>query len=200
MLHSNLDRQTHDGVDYISVVLLKCLDSLPLADTSLCHDKLNILLLNSLSVNLTLLLVFLLSRLSILSRTLALTLSDSLADLGLHVTTALLLLSLCGHLHSSVLLGLAVQVLDLGLAEDDPAVGGRRLVDLGVGNDEEDVLRAAESHTRDAGDGLEAELLESLAGLLLVTGVDLNTAGASGEACRGVGLVSCPSRYVHFLF
>jgi hypothetical protein len=84
-------------------------------------------------------------------------------------------------------LGGRVWVLELGLSEDDVAVRAGGLVDLWVGDDEEDVLGPAEGDALDALDALEAEPLEGLAGLSLRT-VDLD-GGALGDAL-GVEVVA----------
>lgn len=53
------------------------------------------------------------------------------------------------------------------------------------------VLGAAESDAGDAGDGLEVQLRDSLASLLLVAGVDhgLGASGKAGVASLDIGLV-----------
>jgi len=70
--------------------------------------------------------------------------------------------------------------LDAGHSHPDVVVGA--LVDIGVADDEEDVLGPAESDSGDALDVLEAELGNGLAGLLLVARVD-GDGGARGDGC-----------------
>lgn len=54
---SKLHCQLHNGTDNISFGLLESLDSLCSADTSLCHDELNILGLHTTLINITLFLI-----------------------------------------------------------------------------------------------------------------------------------------------
>jgi len=44
------------------------------------------------------------------------------------------------------------QILDLGLSEDDVGVGSRVLVDIGLLDDEQDVLGFSDCYTRNSGD------------------------------------------------
>ena len=187
----------HDTVDNVVVVLLEGLDGLLSADRSLGHDKLNVLGLKTGLVDLlTVILLFLL-----LLGTL-----DGLAlvTLGGVVVAGVVVGGLAGELLGSLGLGLGVEVLNLGLTEDavlqvsyeflpshwvhkslniHPGVAVGALVDVGLGDDEEDVLGAAESDAGDALDVLQAELANGLAGLLLVPVVD-----GDGSACGDVGL------------
>merc|ERR1711915_651015 len=80
-------------------------------------------------------------------------------------------LLLSGELLRSGGLSLGVQVLNLGLTEDDPGVAVGALVDIGLADDKQDVLRPPEGDTSDALNVLEAELGDSLACLLLVARV-----------------------------
>ena len=82
-------------------------------------------------------------------------------------------------------LGSRSGVLDLGLAVDDVAVRSGSLVDLGLGNDEEDVLGATEGDALDSGNLLEAETLELLAGLALGARVDLDGGAGGGVVLEG---------------
>jgi hypothetical protein len=66
-----------------------------------------------------------------------------------------------------------------------PCVAVGALVDVGLGDDEEDVLGAAEGNAGDALDVLQAELGDGLASLLLVPVVN-----GDGSACGDVGLAS----------
>lgn len=73
-----------------------------------------------------------------------------------------------------------VRVLHLGLSKDDVAVASRGLVDFGAGDDEEDVAGSSEGDSLDALDALETETFESLPGLALGAGVELD-GGAGGD-------------------
>jgi hypothetical protein len=64
-----------------------------------------------------------------------------------------------------------------------PGVAVGALVDVRLGDDEEDVLGAAEGNASDALDVLQTELANGLAGLLLVPVVN-----GDGSACGDVGL------------
>ena len=99
------------------------------------HNKLNVLALKPGIVNLLAVLLLNLLGLGALNG-LAL-LGGSGGEVSLDAVGALGLAELVG----SVGLGLGVQVLDLGLAEDDPGVAGGRLVDLGVVDDKEDLSK-----------------------------------------------------------
>lgn len=74
----------------------------------------------------------------------------------------------------------AVGVFHLGLSKDDVAVASGGLVDFGVGDDEEDVAGSSKGDPLDALDALEAETFESLPGLSLGAGVELD-GGAGGD-------------------
>lgn len=73
-----------------------------------------------------------------------------------------------------------VRVLHLGLSKDDVAVASGGLVDFGAGDDEEDVAGSSEGDSLDALDALETETFESLPGLALGAGVELD-GGAGGD-------------------
>merc|ERR1712076_196798 len=72
-------------------------------------------------------------------------------------------LELLGSLHLS-LLG---QILNLCLAKHDVGVRGRVLVDVGLVDDKQDVLRLPDGHSGDSCDLLEAELRHDLPRLFL---------------------------------
>lgn len=100
-------------------------------------------------------------------------------------------MSLLGGLATGSQLSLRLQlrrtvgVLHLGLSKDDVAVASGGLVDFGARNDKEDVAGSSEGDSLDALDALEAEPFESLPGLALGAGVELD-GGAGGD----FGLVS----------
>ncbi|KAI6775734.1 hypothetical protein HG530_002492 [Fusarium avenaceum] len=198
--------ESHNGIDNIVVVLLQCLDSLIAADVGLSHDELNVLILESGSIDL--LIVILLLIILLIVVVLVLLLLGGLSSLaGLAVVVAGVVLSVSGsELGSSSLLSGSVHVLDLGLTENtirdvsDGSAAGKqcnlhvgvavgRLVDLRVVDDEEDlehidclvthVLGSAESDTGDARNAGEVQLLKGLASLLLVAVVDYGR--TSGE-------------------
>lgn len=151
-----LDAESHNGIDNIVVVLLQCLDSLIAADVGLSHDELNVLILESGSIDL--LIVILLLIILLIVVVLVLLLLGGLSSLaGLAVVVAGVVLSVSGsELGSSSLLSGSVHVLDLGLTENtirdvsDGSAAGKqcnlhvgvavgRLVDLRVVDDEEDL-------------------------------------------------------------
>lgn len=155
---SRLDTKRHDGIDNIIVVFLEGFDGLVAADVGLCHDQLDVLVLDAIGVDLLIVVVvlFLLLGVTVLG----------VAVAGVVVTGVLTTLSssLGGNLLGSGGLGSGVDVLDLGLTKDTtgtfvstsilPAqnnvafcrrnshvgVAVGRLVDLGVVDDEEDLL------------------------------------------------------------
>lgn len=195
LLHNPLYAESHDTVDNVVVVLLESLDGLLPAHASLGHDKLDVLGLKTGVVDLLTIVLLLL---------LGLSTSDGLAlvALGGVVVASVLVGGLGGELLGSLGLGLGVEVLDLSLTEDavpcvsidspsnqsldsniHPSVAVRALVDVGLGDDEEDVLGPPESDPGDALDVLQAELGDGLARLLLVPVVD-----GDGSACGDVGL------------
>lgn len=73
-----------------------------------------------------------------------------------------------------------------------PGVGSGAPVDVGVADDEEDVLGPAQRHARDALDVLEAELGNGLARLLLVARLH-HDRGAGGDACARSSSQPSPS-------
>lgn len=163
--------QCHDTVDNIVVVLLERLDGLLSADAGLGHDELDVLSLKSSVVNLLTIVLLLLGRL-------AGALLNGLALVGTlgRVVVGSLVSGLRGELLGSGGLSLNVEVLNLGLTEDavpklaivrsmshvqsflHPGVAVRRLVDIWVADDEENVLWSPKSDASDAVDVLQAEL------------------------------------------
>lgn len=119
----SLYAQRHDGVYDVVVVLLEGLDGLLPGDTSLLHDKLNVLALETGVINL-LVIVLLLFLLLVL---------DGLALGGLVTVVVASVVVGLGLGLSKLLggggLGLGVEVLDLGLTEDAGAgsVGGKAM-------------------------------------------------------------------------
>ena len=187
----------HDAVDNVVVVLLEGLDGLLPAHAGLSHDELDVLGLKAGVVDLLAIVLLLLLLLSTLD-------GLALVTLGRVVVTGVVVGGLAGELLGSLGLGLGVEVLNLGLTEDavlqvshgflpshwvhnlsniHPGVAVGALVDVGLGDDEEDVLGAAEGDAGDALDVLQAELANGLAGLLLVPVVN-----GDGSACGDVGL------------
>lgn len=109
--------ESHDRVDYVVVVLFQCLDSLVPRDTCLGHDQLDILVFQSGSVNL-LTIVFILILLAIAtinSFTLAVVVGVVVASV---IMSGVVMGLLRGQLLSGRDLGLGVEILDLGFAED----------------------------------------------------------------------------------
>lgn len=188
--------QGHDTVDNVVVVLLEGLDGLLPADAGLGHDELDVLGLKTGVIDLLTVILLLLLGLGTLD-------GLGLGALGGVVVTGVVVGRLVGELLSSLGLGLGVEVLNLGLTEDavhlvsiihqpghwsrssnvHPGVAVGALVDVGLRDDEKDVLGATEGDTGDALDVLQAELANGLAGLLLVPVVD-----GDGSACGDVGL------------
>ena len=80
-----------------------------------------------------------------------------------------------GHLRGAELLRGSLRgggkVLDLRLAENHVRVRVGVLVHVGLGHHEEDVLALLDRDARDVGDGLQAELQNRLAALLLAAGL-----------------------------
>lgn len=110
----SLNTQCHNGVDDIVVVLLQGLDGLLPADVGLGHDKLDILVLNALGVDLlAVILLLLLLGIGV----------GGLAGLGVAVARVVVLTTGSGELLGGSLLGSGVEVLDLGLAEDAAVAG-----------------------------------------------------------------------------
>lgn len=196
--HSHrLYAEGHDAVDNVVVVLLEGLDGLLPAHASLGHDELDVLGLKAGVVDLLAIVLLLLLLLGTLD-------GLALVTLGGVVVAGVVVGGLAGELLGSLGLGLGVEVLNLGLTEDavlqvsyeflpshwvheslniHPGVAVGALVDVGLGDDEEDVLGAAESDAGDALDVLQAELANGLAGLLLVPVVN-----GDGSASGNVGL------------
>jgi hypothetical protein len=147
-----LDAQRHDGVDYVVVVLLQGLDGLVPADVRLGHDELNVLLLDTVGVDVLLVILLLLIVLLGVGRAGGLGLAVAVAGVVVLGTAG------GGELLGSGGLGGGVEVLDLGLTEDAAGIGqyfvsvcgGRegsshvgvavgRLVHVGVVDHEEDL-------------------------------------------------------------
>jgi hypothetical protein len=185
-LHSDITShllyaQSHDTVDNVVVVLLEGLDGLLPADAGLGHDELDVLGLKTGVIDLLTVILLLLLGLGTLD-------SLALGTLGGVVVAGVVVGRLVGELLSSLSLSLGVEVLNLGLTEDavhrvsimpppghwysssnvHPGVAVGALVDVGLRDDEKDVLGAAEGDAGDALDVLQAELSDGLAGLLLV--------------------------------
>lgn len=112
----NLYTESHDGVDYVTVVLFQCLDSLVAGNVCLGHDKLNILVLKSLGVNLLIIFLLLLLLVSGLNG-LALAVVVSVVVAGVVMASVVVGVSSCELLGGGCLC-LGVEVLNLGLAED----------------------------------------------------------------------------------
>ena len=188
--------QGHDTVDNVVVVLLEGLDGLLPAHAGLGHDKLDVLGLETSAVDLLAIVLLLLLLLGTLD-------GLALVTLGGVIVAGVVVGGLAGELLGSLGLGLGVEVLNLGLTEDavhlvsiihqpghwsrssnvHPGVAVGALVDVGLRDDEKDVLGATEGDTGDALDVLQAELSDGLAGLLLVPVVN-----GDGSACGDVGL------------
>jgi hypothetical protein len=101
-----LDAQSHDGVDYIIVVVFEREDGLLPADAGLGHDELDVLVLDTLGVDLLVVILLLL-------------LLGGLLTVGVAgVVVVVVVGGGSGDLLSSGGLGTSVQVLDLSLAED----------------------------------------------------------------------------------
>lgn len=107
-----LNTQCHDGVDNIIVILLQGFDGLLAADVGLCHDELDVLILQAVSVDLLSVIVIILLLLVLLS----LGGLDGLAGLAV-VVAGVVLSTGSGKLGSGGLLGGVVDVLNLGLTE-----------------------------------------------------------------------------------
>ena len=175
LVTSNVQRYLHNGIDDIIVDALECANRLIPANTRLRHNKLNILLLNTLSINLLGIIVLL--------HLLLLALDPSRRLTGL--------LCLGNELLCRRSLSLGIQVLNLGLAKDDVAVGIGRFVDIGLVNHKQNLPQLApdtegsyalgtpQGDAGDARDVLEAKLGKRLAGLLFAARVD-----ADACACR----------------
>ena len=82
------------------------------------------------------------------------------ADTWLHIQCASFRII---HLH----LRLLAQILNLGLAKYDVGVGGGVLVNVGLVDDEEDVLGLPNGHPGNAGHLLQAQLAHDLPGFFL---------------------------------
>ncbi|GMT00450.1 hypothetical protein PENTCL1PPCAC_22624, partial [Pristionchus entomophagus] len=139
-----LHGQAHDRIDDVIVGSSKGSDSLITGGTGLINHEFNVLLLDTSGI--------LLSAIFILGD-------------GGETRSG----SIIGNLDSvdGVQVSVLAQILNLGLSEDDVGVRSRRLVHVGVVDDEEDVLQLQDANTADSMDGLESELGEQLAGLLL---------------------------------
>jgi hypothetical protein len=115
-----LYRQSHNGIDYIIVVLLQCLNSFVFRDTRLLHNQFNILRLDTSSIYLLIILfVILLVVTCINSLALAIVVRVVVA----RVIMARVIVRLLGsQLLGSGCLGLRVKVLNLSLTEDTETV------------------------------------------------------------------------------
>lgn len=112
-----LNAQSHNGIDYVIVILLQCLDSLVPRDTGLGHDQLDILVLQTSSIDLLsiVLVLILLVIASVNSLALAVVVGVIVASV---VVSGVIMSLLGGQLLGSGGLGLGVEILDLGFAED----------------------------------------------------------------------------------
>jgi len=178
-----LHAQRHDRVDYIIVILLQCLDGLLPRHRSLLHNELDILALEALLIDLLVIVVFLL--LLGIAGVNSLALAVVVARVGVCLRL--------NHLLDSGGLCLGVEVLNLGLTEDDPGVAGWGLVDVWAVDDEENALRPPQSDPRDALNMLQTKFRNRLAGLLLIARVDGDRAaswdgGISAFAGVNVGI------------
>ena len=147
-----LDTQRHDRVDDIIIVLFQSFDCLLARYSGLCHDELDVLILDAVGINLFFVVIVLLLSITALAR---------LARLAVAVAGVVVVGALAGELLSGSRLGRGVEVLDLRLAEDAAlmlalvsqalspspqvtsshvrvAVG--RLVDFGVVDNKKDLL------------------------------------------------------------
>lgn len=115
-----LDTQSHDGVDDVIIVLLQSFDGLFAADTSLGHDQLNVLVLETGSVDFLVVLFLFVRRIVIIIIVLLLSLRGlgGLAGLAVVVAGVVVVSASSGELLSGSLLGSGVDVLDLGLTKD----------------------------------------------------------------------------------
>ncbi|GMT00447.1 hypothetical protein PENTCL1PPCAC_22621, partial [Pristionchus entomophagus] len=139
-----LHGQAHDRIDDVIVGSSKGSDCLVPGDVGLTHHEFDVLLLDTRGI--------LLSAIFILSD------RSETRSRGI-----LRRLDSIDGIHLSVL----AQILNLGLSEDDVGVRSGRLVNVRAVDDEEDVLKLQDADTADSMDGLESELGEQLAGLLL---------------------------------
>mmetsp|Transcript_26771 Transcript_26771/g.78860 ORF Transcript_26771/g.78860 Transcript_26771/m.78860 type:complete len:202 (+) Transcript_26771:324-929(+) len=143
VLHCEL----HDRVDDVALVLFERRHRLPSRHPRLGHDKLNVFALHTCLINVTVI--------HLLNGRLRL---RHLGGLGWFR---------CVELLGGVCLSLGAEIFDLRLAKDDVGVGGRRLENVRLLDDKEDVLRLLDRHAHDARHGLHAQLLHGLAALLL---------------------------------
>lgn len=114
----SLYAQSHNRVDNVIIVLLQCLDSLVSGNACLCHNKLNILVLETFSIDfLSIVLIIILLVVTSLD---CLTLAVRVG--GVVVTSVIvsgvIMLILGSELLSSRSLSLRVKVLNLGLTKD----------------------------------------------------------------------------------
>lgn len=145
-----LHAQCHDRIDNVIVILLQGLDSLLPRDRGLRHDQFNVLglhtgVINFLTIILVLLFVFL-SIAGINGLALAMIVRVVVASVGVGISSS--------ELRSCVGLSLRIEVFNLGLAKDTvrnelsppsgvsnshPCIAGRRSVDFGIADNEEDL-------------------------------------------------------------
>mmetsp|Transcript_59174 Transcript_59174/g.163387 ORF Transcript_59174/g.163387 Transcript_59174/m.163387 type:complete len:258 (-) Transcript_59174:110-883(-) len=141
-----LDRELHDGVDNITVVVLERGDGLGPGAHGLVHHQLDVLGVHASLVH-SLLIVARRRRVRARRR--------HRVDLR------------GAELLRGGALGLRAEVLDLGLAEDDVGVRAWALEHVRPRDDEEDVLRLLDGDADDVRHRLHAQLLHGLAALLL---------------------------------
>mmetsp|Transcript_20518 Transcript_20518/g.54393 ORF Transcript_20518/g.54393 Transcript_20518/m.54393 type:complete len:209 (+) Transcript_20518:338-964(+) len=140
--------QLHDGLHDVVVVGLEGLDGLRLGALDLRHDELDVLGLDAGLVHLVAVVLGVLHG----------------HRLGLRRRVAA---ARAGHLRRGLGLGRRAEVLDLRLAEDNVRVRVRRLVDVRLGDHEEDVLALLHGDAGDARHRLHPQLLRRLTALLL---------------------------------
>mmetsp|Transcript_20509 Transcript_20509/g.54364 ORF Transcript_20509/g.54364 Transcript_20509/m.54364 type:complete len:213 (+) Transcript_20509:338-976(+) len=138
--------QLHDGLHDVAVVCLQGRNGLAARALHLGHDELDVLRLDAGLVDVALV--------NFLD-------GDGLGGILRRCSASAA--ELLGRLRHGVL----TQVLDLGLPEDDVGVRARRLEDVRVGDDEEDVLALLHGDAGDARHRLHPQLLHRLAALLL---------------------------------
>ena len=110
--------QSHDGIDYVVVILLQCLHSFVPRDTCLSHDKLNVLVLKTCSIDLlSIILILILLVVTSLDG-----LAFSVVMAGVIVTRVIMASVVVGVLSSKLLSGrslcLGIEILNFGLTKN----------------------------------------------------------------------------------
>mmetsp|Transcript_13727 Transcript_13727/g.51194 ORF Transcript_13727/g.51194 Transcript_13727/m.51194 type:complete len:243 (+) Transcript_13727:983-1711(+) len=145
-----LGGERHDGVhDVVAGVFLQGLHGALSGHVGLVHDKSDVCVLEARLVHLLVVIVVVLILLG-----------------GARAEPLRYLLR---KLRRCVLLCLRRRVVQLGLAEDDVGLRGRRLVHVRIGDGKDDVLALLDGHAHDVRHGAHAQLLHRLARLLLTT-------------------------------